>query len=103
MAERDRAAVDVDLRGVPAEILVDGASLRRKRLVRLDEIEVLDLPAGFLERRARSRDRAGSHDRRIDAGMRPGDDARERGPAALLRLARAHEHDGSGAIVDARS
>src|SRR6267154_486133 len=47
MAERDRAAVDVDLGGIPAEVLVDGASLCGKGLVGLDEIEVLDLPAGF--------------------------------------------------------
>src|SRR5450432_3429868 len=41
MAERDRAAIDIDLRGVPAEVLVDGASLRREGLVGLDQIEVL--------------------------------------------------------------
>src|ERR1700690_1266992 len=52
MAERDRPAIDVDLGGVPAEILVDRASLGREGLVGLDEIEVLDLPAGFGERRA---------------------------------------------------
>src|SRR5262245_47019490 len=40
MTERDRPAVDVDLRGVPAEILVDGAGLRGERLVRLDQIEI---------------------------------------------------------------
>ena len=84
MAERDRAAVDVDLAGVPAEVLVDRAGLRREGLVRLDQIEVLDLPARLLERRARGRDRAGAHDRRIDAGMRPGHDAGER---LLPRLA----------------
>src|ERR1700751_3970601 len=38
--ERDRAAVDVNLLGVPAEVLVDGAGLRRKGFVGLDEIEV---------------------------------------------------------------
>src|SRR5438445_9425995 len=27
MAERNRSAIDIDLRGVPAEVLVDGASL----------------------------------------------------------------------------
>ena len=58
MADRDRAAVDVDLAGVPAEVLVDRAGLRGERLVGLDQIEVLGLPAGLLQRRARRRDRA---------------------------------------------
>src|SRR3954467_11257883 len=49
MADRDRAAVDVDPGRIPAEILVDGASLRRESLIRLDEVEILDLPAGLLE------------------------------------------------------
>src|SRR5262245_30705917 len=58
MAERDGAAIDVDLRRIPAEILVDGAGLRREGLVRLDEIEVAGLPARLLERGAARRDRA---------------------------------------------
>src|SRR5215207_3228991 len=35
MAERDRAAIDVDDLGVPAEVLVDRAGLRREGLVGL--------------------------------------------------------------------
>src|SRR5215472_9912286 len=49
MAERDRAAVDVDLVGVPAEILVDRARLGREGFVRLDQVEIFDLPACLLE------------------------------------------------------
>src|SRR5262249_32170274 len=79
MADRDRAAVDVDLRGVPAEVLVDRAGLRGERLVGLDQIEIADVPAGLLERGARCRDWAAAHDRGIDAGMRPRHDARQRG------------------------
>src|SRR5215207_2109550 len=101
MADGDCAAVDVhDLR-VPAHVLVDGERLRREGLVRLDEVEVLDLPAGPLERLARGRDRAGAHDRRIDAGGRPGGDAGERRQAALLRLLGRHQHHRGGAVVDA--
>src|SRR5882762_3856405 len=48
MAERDRPAVDVDLRGVPAEVLVDRTGLRGERLVGLDQIEIADAPAGLL-------------------------------------------------------
>src|SRR5258708_17417373 len=51
VAERDRAAVDVDLGRIPAQVLVDRASLCGKRLVGLDEVEVFDLPAVLLERR----------------------------------------------------
>src|SRR5262249_43251692 len=40
VAERDCAAVDVDLAGVPAEVLVDRAGLRREGFVGFDEVEV---------------------------------------------------------------
>ena len=45
--------------------------LRGEGLVGLDEIEIVDLPAGFLQGGARRRDRAGAHDRGIDAGGGP--------------------------------
>src|SRR5450759_5189786 len=48
MAERDRAAVDVDLGGIPAEVLVDRAGLRREGFIGLDQVEIADVPAGLL-------------------------------------------------------
>src|SRR5437667_215064 len=45
MSERDRAAVDVDLLGVPAHLPVNGDRLRGNGLVDLHQIEVLRLPA----------------------------------------------------------
>src|SRR5215475_670754 len=54
MADGDRTAVDVHFAGVPTEILVDGAGLRRERLVGLNEIEVVGFPPGLLQSRARS-------------------------------------------------
>src|SRR5664279_6296794 len=45
VTDRDGAAIDVDLGGVPAEILVDRAGLRGKRLVGLDQIEIAAAPA----------------------------------------------------------
>src|SRR5262245_17635745 len=102
MTERNRPAVDVDLRGIPAEILIDCASLRGKCLISLHEIEVSDVPASFLECRARCRNGPGTHDGRINPRMRPGYDARERHFAELGGLACLHEHDGAGAVVDAR-
>src|SRR5256885_5270167 len=59
----DRAAVDVDLAHVPAEVLVDGAGLRREGLVGLDEVEVAGPPAGLLQGLAARRDGARPHDR----------------------------------------
>ena len=41
MAERDRAAVDVDLLAIEAQLLLDGQVLRGERFVDLDEIEVV--------------------------------------------------------------
>src|SRR5262245_26708135 len=55
MADGDRAAVDVDLGGIPAEVLVDRAGLGRECLVGLDQVEVSGIPAGLLERLARGR------------------------------------------------
>src|SRR6185437_15831698 len=39
MTDSDSTAIDVDLRGVPAEIFVDRASLRGESFIRLDQIE----------------------------------------------------------------
>src|SRR5436305_8671905 len=48
MADRNRAAIDVDLAGIPAEVLVDRAGLRRERFIGLDQVEIADAPAGLL-------------------------------------------------------
>src|SRR5947208_3566330 len=101
VADGDGAAVDVDLVGIPAEPLVDGAGLRREGLVGLDQVEVLDGPAGLLQRLLGGGDRPRAHDRGVDAGVRPRDDAGERGDAPLLRLLQRHEHDRRRAVVDA--
>src|SRR5216683_8092816 len=53
MAERDRPAIDVELLGVEAEFLTDRAGLRGKGLIGLDQIEVINRPAGLLESHAR--------------------------------------------------
>ena len=55
MAERDRAAVDVDLGRVEPELVDADERLGRERLVELDEVEVLDGDARPLERLARRR------------------------------------------------
>ena len=87
--------------GIPAHVLVDGAGLRGEGLVGLDQIEVADRPAGLLQRLARGRDRSGAHDRRVDAGGGPGNDARQRRDAALGGFRLGHQHHGGGAVIDA--
>src|SRR5579871_2991965 len=46
MSQSDRTAVDVELLGIEAELLADRDGLRGERLVGLDQVEVLDRPAG---------------------------------------------------------
>ena len=90
MPERDRAAVHVHARPVPAELLAVGERLRRERLVRLDQVErvrsssrrfasellhrddrrVEDHPRAG-RRRWRSRSRARSASRRCCFARRP--------------------------------
>src|SRR5579862_902830 len=45
MPDGDRAAIDVDLRGVPAHLAIDADGLRGERLVDLHQIELLVCPA----------------------------------------------------------
>ena len=101
MADGDRAAVHVDLGRIPAEALVDRAGLCGEGFIGFDEIEVLHGPAGLLERLAGCRNGARAHDRGIDTGVRPRDDARERLDAALVGFLERHEHHRRRAVVDA--
>ena len=102
VADRDGAAVDVDLAGVPAHLLVDRAGLRRERLVDLHQVEVLRLPAGLLQAQLRGRHRAHAHDRRVEPGARIGADHRERLQAERRRALRRHHQHRGGAVVQAR-
>src|SRR5687768_12201567 len=49
MTDGDRAAVDVELLGVEAELVTAIHGLRRERLVELDQIDVVLLDAGELQ------------------------------------------------------
>src|SRR5215470_655668 len=75
MAERDRAAVDVD----PAHVRVILALPRqyhgRERLVDLDQIDLVERHTGLAEHALGRRDRAREHDDRIDAREGGRDDA----------------------------
>ena len=68
VSEGDGSAVDVDLGGVEPEFGDAGEGLGGERLVQLDEVEVVDRPAGPVEGLAGGRDRTEAHACGIDAG-----------------------------------
>src|SRR5687767_9156925 len=61
MAERDGAAVRVDLRGVEVEVADDRERLRGERLVELDHADLVERAPGLLHRAAHRRDRTDAH------------------------------------------
>ena len=89
MAERDRAAVDVDPLGIDPEAADRLQRHRGEGLVDLPEVDVADLHAGLGERLARGRGRRGEHDHRLAADGRHGADARPRLQAVRVGVALA--------------
>ena len=102
MADRDRPAIDIELFPVPTELLADRQRLGGKGFISFDQIQTIDRPSRLLQRRPAGRDRTGSHDRGIDAGLGLGFNARERRDAALITLFAGHQHQCGGAVVDSR-
>ena len=98
MADRDRAAVDVELVGIDAELVAAIDHLHRIGLVELPEIDVVDLEAVPLQEPRDRGNRADAHLVRLDAG---GDEAAKYAER-LQALPRgdlvAHDHAGRGAV-----
>src|SRR5712671_3831803 len=98
MADCDRAAIDVELFGIDAELVAAIDHLNRIGFVELPEIDVVDLQIVARQKPRDRGDRADAHLIGLDAG---GDKAAEdaEGLQALLRgdLV-AHDHAGRGAI-----
>jgi hypothetical protein len=69
MAERDRAAIHVDLRRVELESANAGDRLRCERFVELDEIEVGHFPLRSVERFLARGNRPLAHEAWIDAAV----------------------------------
>src|SRR5437762_8704295 len=67
MAERDAAAVDVDLLGIDLQLADAGYCLSGESFVQLDETDLIDRESGTFERLLGRRDRAQSHTARIHA------------------------------------
>src|SRR5204863_1954780 len=93
MAERDRAAVDVDALGVEAELADHDQALRCERLVELDEIEVLNLHPRAIEQLPNRRHGPDSHHPRIDACDGRADERAQRLDPQLLRALFARDHE----------
>ena len=83
--EGDRAAVDVELVDVDAELAVGRDHLRGERLVDLDEVDVVDRHAGARQRLRERLDRPEAHDLRGQPGHAGG---RRSGRAASGRARR---------------
>ncbi len=88
MAERDRAAIDVDLRDVELQFLRDGQRLRGEGFIRFDQIHRAERPAGLLQAALCGGDRTFAHVGGIDAGAGIRNNFREHGQAELRSRAR---------------
>src|SRR5579859_4324312 len=49
MADGDGPAIDVDLRGIPADFAIDRDGLGGEGFIGLDQVEIGDRPAGLLQ------------------------------------------------------
>src|SRR3972149_7741190 len=87
MADGDRSAMDVDPRVVELQFPLTGDDLDSKRLVDLEQVDVLHLESSLLYGLSRRRDRAHRHEGRLHVGPAPGTDEEPGPQAQLLRLA----------------
>ena len=89
VADRDRAAVDVELVVRDAELVAAVDHLHGEGLVQLPQVDVVDLQAVALEQPRHREDRADAHLVRLAAGdAEAAEDAERREPALLGELAR---------------
>ena len=87
---------------VEVEILHHRQRLGRERLVQLDHVDVVERPAGPLQRLAHRRHGADAHDLGVHAAVGVGQDPAAHRRAELLRLLRRHQHHGGARVVHAR-
>ena len=100
MSQSDGSAVHVQLIHVDAQFLANSHGLSGKRLIRLDQIEVINGHSGLCHNLLRGSYRSDSHDGRIHARKRSGNPGSHGGNAQFLRLLLAHHDHGSRAVVD---
>ena len=102
MAERDGAAVRVDLRHVGTGGALPAEHDRRERLVDLDQVDVVDREPVAFEQVLGGGDRAGEHEHRVAAHEARVDDAGPRLQPERVGLLRGHEQQRAGAVADLR-
>src|SRR5438132_1634476 len=85
MPECDGASVDVETLGIDRQLAETGEHLRGKRLVQLDEIDLIQRQPRDLQHLSNRWNRADAESLRLDARGRERNEARERLQAALLR------------------
>src|SRR5712672_1835285 len=102
MAERDRAAIDVDLGVVDVERLDVAQHHRSKRLVQFEQIDVRFLHARTFEQFFSDVDRTGEHHRGLGADIGEGTDLCPRLQAVFHPGLLAAKQDRAGAIDDPR-
>ncbi len=101
MAQRDGAAVDVDLAHVKLQLARHGDGLGGESLVGLDQINVLDGNAGLFHGLTGSGDGAHAHDLGIHAALPPANELGHGLQAVFLHSLAGGQHDGGRAVVDA--
>ena len=101
VADGDRAAVDVDLAHVEAELTGNSDGLGREGFVGLDEVDIVDGQAGLLHGLTGSGHGADAHDLRVDAALAPADELGHGLEVVLLHGLAGSEDDGGSAVVDA--
>ena len=103
VTDGDGAAVHVDLGHIKLQLAGNCDGLGGKRLVGLDQVQILDGQAGLGHSLAGGGDGAGAHDLGIHAALAPGNDLKQRLQAILLHSFLGSQDDGGGAVVDAGS
>ena len=103
MAEGDSTAMDVDFIHIEAEFTAAVYSLSCESFVSFDEVEVFDFEASFSQCFTGRRNRAGTHDGRIDASGSIAYDFSHRFEAEFFRFISGHNYECSCAVVDAGS
>jgi len=94
------AAIGVDLRGIDAQVLDEGHWHRAEGFVDFEQVDVVDLHAGLLQRALGRRDRGFQHDHRIVAQQGQVVDAGQGLDAQVLEALFRNDHHARGAVAD---
>jgi hypothetical protein len=99
VAERDRAALDVDLRQVRAGLPLPGQHHAGEGLVHLEQVDVLDGQSRLAQRLAGGRDDRRQHHHRVVGRDPERMQSRLGGNADLRGPFRTHDQNGCGSVV----